>query len=130
MFFRLFLLFSFLPLIELYILIRIGNVIGAVSTIVLVFVTGIVGAYLARREGLRTFQKIQTLVNRGEMPGEVMLDAVVILMAGLVLITPGILTDLMGLLLLIPASRRRFLLWLRGVLERKVASGQIKTIYR
>ena len=130
MFFRLFLLFSFVPLIELYLLIRIGNVIGAVNTIVLVFVTGIVGAYLARREGIRTFQRIQVLMGQGEMPGEALLHALLILMAGLVLITPGILTDVLGLLLLIPVTRQRILVWLRGVLERKVASGQITTIYR
>ncbi len=122
MFFRLFLLFTCIPLVELYLLLRIGSVIGAVNTILLVIGTGVLGAYLAQQEGLRTLEKIRTLAARGEMPGEPLIDAMLILVAGFVLITPGILTDLLGFLMLIPVTRAPIRGWIKGQMERRFSA--------
>ncbi len=102
---RLFFLFAIVPVIELYLLIRIGSVIGALNTIVIVIATAAAGAFFTRREGLRTMQRIRMNMSRGIMPSQEMFDAVLIFVAGLVLITPGFLTDITGFLLLIPHSR-------------------------
>jgi UPF0716 protein FxsA len=130
MFFRLFLLFTCVPLVELYILLQIGSVIGAANTILLVILTGVLGAFLAQREGIRTLRTIQSVMARGEMPGEPLLDALLILVAGFVLITPGILTDLLGFLLLIPATRLRIRVWVKRQLEHKLTSVNTTVYYR
>ena len=129
MFFRLFLLFTCVPLVELYILLQIGSVIGAANTILLVILTGVLGAFLAQREGIRTLQTIQSVTARGEMPGEPLLDAVLILVAGFVLITPGILTDILGFLLLFPVTRARIRGWVKRQLERKLSSVNTTAYY-
>jgi UPF0716 protein FxsA len=105
--------------VELYLLLQIGSVIGAVNTILLVIITGVLGAYLAQQEGLRTLERIRSLMAQGEMPGEPLIDAVLILVAGFVLITPGILTDLFGFLILVPATRAPIRRWIKGQLERR-----------
>lgn len=111
---RLFLLLTVVPLVELVILLRIGEWLGWLPTLGLVIVTGALGAVLARREGLRTIARIREQLDRGEMPTEAMADGVLILIAGVVLITPGILTDLCGFALLIPTVRA----WVRRQLSR------------
>ena len=123
MFLRLFLLFTCIPLVELFLLLKIGSIVGALNTILLVIITGVLGAYLAQQEGLRTLERIRTLMAQGEMPGESLIDALLILVAGFVLITPGILTDLLGFLMLIPATRAPIRRWIRGQLERKFKAG-------
>ena len=119
MFLRLFLIFTCIPLLELYILLRIGAIIGVLNTVLLVIFTGVLGAYLAQLEGLRTMERIRTCVARGEMPGDAMLDAFLILIAGFLLITPGVLTDGLGFFLLVPAGRRRVKKAVRRHLERR-----------
>lgn len=130
MFLRLFLLFTCVPLVELYLLLQIGSVIGALNTILLVISTGVLGAFLAQREGIRTLQTIRSLLAQGEMPGEPLLDALLILVAGFVLITPGILTDLLGFLLLWPGSRAHVRRRLRGFMEKKFSAANTQVIYR
>lgn len=103
--FRLILLFTLLPLVELSLLLRIGEWLGPGPTIGLVVVTGIVGAWLARREGLRTWGRVQAELAGGRMPGEELLHALLVLIAGVVLVTPGVLTDIAGLLLLFRPTR-------------------------
>ncbi len=127
MFARLFLLFTVIPLIELYLLIEVGSVIGGLYTILLVLGTGALGAFLAKLEGLRTLGQIQRNLNQGIVPAEEMLDGVIIMAAGLLLITPGILTDAFGFLMLIPATRNVFKRWLRRRFDRATARGRIYT---
>lgn len=103
--FRLLLLFIAVPLIELMLLFRIGARIGPYQTIGLILLTGIVGAWLARREGFRTLAQIQRDLARGVMPGEAMLQGAMILVAGALLVTPGVLTDLLGFSVLFPPMR-------------------------
>lgn len=113
MLFKLFLAFTIIPVIEIYLLIKLGTFLGALNTVIIVILTGIIGAYLARLEGLHTMIKVRDALNRGEMPAEEMLDALLILVAGIVLLTPGFLTDMAGLLILIPQTRVMFKKWLR-----------------
>lgn len=125
MLFRLFLCFTLIPVVELYLLIKIGTVIGGLNTIALVILTGFAGAWLARMEGLNTMFRVQQNLNQGIMPAEELIDAFIILIAGLVLITPGLLTDVFGLLLLWPVTRNRFKQLLRKKFDEMQAKGQI-----
>ncbi len=108
MFFKLFLLFTLVPLIELALLIKLSQFTGVAKTIAIVILTGILGAYLARREGLRTWSRIQQNISQGISPADEMVHGLLILIAGAVLITPGLLTDLLGFSLLVPPVRKWF----------------------
>ena len=105
MFGKLLLLFTVVPLIELYFLILIGQAIGAGLTVLLVVLTGAVGASLARMQGFSVWVKINREMNLGRFPGNELIDAVLILASGVTLLTPGIVTDILGFLLLIPITR-------------------------
>jgi UPF0716 protein FxsA len=113
MFLKLFLAFTLIPFIEIYLLIKIGAQVGAFNTILIVILTGLLGASLARLEGIKTMTKVRESMNRGELPAEEMLDAVLIFTAGIVLLTPGFITDLTGLIILVPKARYWFKRWLR-----------------
>ena len=113
MFLRLLLLLTVVPLVELVILLRLAQRFSWQATVALVIVTGILGAWLARREGLKALVRIQTDLAQGVPPVAAVVDGALILAAGLVLVTPGILTDLCGFALLIPPIRR----WVRGHLS-------------
>jgi UPF0716 protein FxsA len=113
MFFKLFLAFTLVPFIEIYLLIKIGAQVGAFNTILIVILTGLLGASLARLEGIKTMTKLRDSLNRGDLPAEEMLDAMLIFAAGVVLLTPGFITDLAGLTLLVPKTRYWLKRWLR-----------------
>jgi UPF0716 protein FxsA len=117
MFARLLLLFLLVPLVEIYVLIKVGSVLGAGYTIILVIFTAIVGAYLARSEGAQAMLRVRANMDQGIMPGDDILDALLILVAGLVLLTPGFVTDIFGLLLLFKPSRRLIRRYVREKLE-------------
>lgn len=108
----LFLVIVLVPAIEIAILLLAGQTIGIFPTIALIFFTGIVGAYLAKQQGLATIRDVQERLQRGTMPGDALLDGVCILVGGTLLLTPGFVTDITGLLLLIPALRKYFKIWL------------------
>jgi UPF0716 protein FxsA len=122
---RLLLLFIVLPAIELALLIEIGQRIGTLETLALIVVTGIVGASMARSQGLRVIARVQEQLARGEMPADSLVDGLLILIASALLVTPGVLTDAFGFLCLTPGFRtvvkrevvRRFE---RAVLERRI----------
>ncbi len=105
MFLRLLLLLTVVPLVELMILLRIAERFDWGPTIVLVVLTGALGAYLARREGLKALSRIQSELAAGVPPAASLVDGALILVAGIVLVTPGILTDLCGFALLISPIR-------------------------
>ena len=105
MWLRLFLLFTLVPLIELWLLLRIGAWIGAGPTFALVIVTGVAGATLARREGAHAWSAVQAELSAGRIPGRKLLEALLVLWAGVVLVTPGVVTDAVGLLLLVRPIR-------------------------
>jgi len=127
---RVILLFTIVPLVELFILIKIGSQIGALNTVVLVIATAMLGAMLARMEGLRTLQQIQSSLSQGHIPAEELIDGVLIFAGGILLITPGILTDLFALVLLFPYTRMHFKRWLRRRFDRMVASGSLRLHYQ
>ena len=102
---KLFLAFTIIPVVELYLLIKVGTVIGLFNTLALVVLTGFVGAYLARMQGTQTMFRVRSSLQQGIMPTEDLVDAVLIFVAGIVLLTPGFITDLAGLLVLLPATR-------------------------
>ena len=105
MFFRLFLLFVLVPLVELALLIQVGQVLGVLPTVVLVLGTGAAGAALARAQGMQAFLRFKGALSSGTFPGEEIIDGVLILGGGLLLLTPGLLTDLVGFAALVPGSR-------------------------
>jgi UPF0716 protein FxsA len=118
------LIFVATPLAELALLIYIGNLIGVLNTILIVVITGILGALLARHQGLATLSRIRSNVERGILPSYDLLQGVLILIGGLLLLTPGIITDLAGFIMLIPQSRRILTRWLQGLLKRKIDRGE------
>jgi len=117
-FLRLLLLFTLVPLVELILLIWIGRHTGWTTTLALILVPGIAGAWLARRQGLRCWRTVQEQLARGDLPAGAVLDGLLILVAGVFLIAPGVLTDLAGVALLVPPLRRL----LRGFLVHRLRS--------
>lgn len=130
MFARLLILFIVVPLVELALLLLIGQSIGLLATVVLVVATGIAGAALARREGLRTLWQIRAELGSGRFPADRLLDGAMILVAAGLLLTPGVLTDAVGLLLLTPAGRSLLRARLAGRMRRLIEDGRSNvTIY-
>jgi len=121
----LFLLFTLLPFVELYLLIRIGQVVGAWDTLLFVVLMGVIGAWLAKSQGRKVLREWSEAASQGRVPEEGVLGGMLILVGGLLLITPGVVTDFVGLLLLIPFTRRIISRAVRGYFERKIAQGQI-----
>jgi UPF0716 protein FxsA len=122
---KLFLCFTLIPVVEIYLLIKIGSVLGSFNTVLLVIATGFFGAWLARMEGMNTLFKVRTSLDQGAMPTEDLLDALIIFVAGVMLITPGLLTDVAGLLLLWPVTRNAFKRFLRQKLDELNTRGSI-----
>ena len=122
---RLFLLFVGVPLLELFILVQVGQWVGVWPTIGLVVLTGVTGAALARLEGLRAVWKVRGELARGQLPGGALLDGFAILLGGALLLTPGILTDLVGFSFLLPPTRKVLLARIRRGLEERLKSGAI-----
>lgn len=106
MFARLFLLFITVPLIELILFVLIGREIGILPTLAIILLTGVLGAALARSQGLRTLAKYREAMAQGRLPAEAVIDGLLILLAGVLLIAPGFFTDIVGILLLAPPLRK------------------------
>ncbi len=123
---RLLLLFTVVPLVELYLLIQVGNYIGALSTVGIVVVTGILGGLLARNQGLVVLRKVQREVQEGRLPTSTLFDGLLILIAGVVLVTPGLLTDCLGFVLLMPWTRQAFKRWLKSKVQERISQGEIQ----
>lgn len=116
MLFRLILLFTILPLVELGLLFWIAEYTSWLFTLALVIVTGAVGASLARHQGLQCWREVHRRLQQGELPTAPLLDGIMVLVAAALLVTPGPITDTMGFLLLVPPVRR----WLRRRLARRL----------
>ncbi|MFT6395383.1 MAG: UPF0716 protein FxsA [Bradymonadia bacterium] len=129
---KLFLTFTITTTVELFLLIEIGKLMGLGPTLGMILFTGFVGAWLAKREGLKTISKLRTELGGGQMPADSLLDGLAILVAGAFLLTPGVLTDLAGFSLLFPPTRaliksvavQRF----QGMLRAGVASGRVNVM--
>ena len=105
------LLFLLVPLLEIWLLIKVGGIIGALPTVALVVLTAVLGAALARQQGLATLQRLQASLARGEAPAVEMLEGVLLLIGALLLLTPGFFTDALGFACLIPPVRRALAWW-------------------
>jgi len=107
----LFLLFLAIPLVEIYFLIQVGNVIGPWPTIFLVVFTAVLGAWLLRIQGFATLMRVRSTVAQGGIPAIEMMEGAVLLVSGALLLTPGFFTDTIGFLCLIPTLRRAVIRW-------------------
>lgn len=106
-FFILLLLFIGLPMLEIYVLIKVGHELGALWTIVLLIAIAALGSVLLRLQGLATLANVRAAMARGELPTETILEGLVLLLAGVLMVTPGFVTDIAGFLFLMPPVRRR-----------------------
>ncbi len=125
MFIRLLVIFICIPAIELYVLLQVHHLIGTAPTIALILLTGIAGAYLARTQGIAILQRIAAELNAGRLPGEELLDGAMVLTGGILLLTPGFCTDLLGFLILVPWSRACLKRAVRYLLQRMIERGEI-----
>lgn len=123
---RLILLFLLMPAVELGLLIQVDKLIGFWPTIGMIILTGIAGSYLARREGLSVWGRLNDRLNAGGLPGKELLDGVIILVAGALLVTPGVLTDVIGFLGLIPWTRAGIRKVVMNRIQKKVDSGGLQ----
>lgn len=119
-------LFIGLPLVELALLIKLHGMVGLLPTFGLVILTGVAGAALVRRQGVATLFKIQQEMGKNNLPAPQMMDGVMILIAGALLVTPGLVTDIAGFSLLVPWVRERIRFWLRDKLKEKIARSSIQ----
>lgn len=125
MFFKLLLLFTTVPFIELYILLKLADVTTPFTTLALVIVTGIAGAYLAKSEGRLIITKIKQELNFGKIPGNELLNGLCVLIGGALLLTPGIITDIFGFSLVIPGTREIYKIFLKRKFKDMITKGNI-----
>lgn len=125
---RLFVWFVLVPVVELALLIQVGRMVGLWPTVLLVLGTGALGAALARREGMRVVLGFQQELASGRLPHQTLLDGVSVLVGGVLLLAPGFLTDLLGLALLFPATRRWIQARARRRLETAVQQGTVRMV--
>lgn len=123
---RIVLIFIAVPVLEIYTLLRAGELVGLWPTLGLILLTGIAGAWLARTQGLELLLQIQRELAAGRMPTEKLFDGALILAGGLVLLTPGFWTDLLGFLCLVPATRELLKKGLKRWAEKRLASGSVR----
>lgn len=119
-----------IPLLDLFLLIKVGSILGFVWTLVLVILVGVIGAWLAKRQGIRIWRQIQLDLSYGNIPGNEMLDGALIFAGALLLLTPGFLSDLLGIGFLLPVSRRPMREALKIQLRRMLDRGSVSIFYR
>jgi len=120
---RLFLIFLIVPVIEIYLLIKVGSLIGALPTVALLLAISLTGAYLVRSQGFRIFTQVREELAQGRLPAAQLLDGALVLLGSVLLLTPGFFTDFLGIFFLIPATRRLIKLWLGLWLQARLARG-------
>ena len=134
MFARLFLLFSVVPFIELFLLLSVGREIGVLPTVGMIILTALIGAALAKREGFRVFTEWQRAIAEMRVPEEGITSGLLVLVGGALLIAPGVLTDIVGILLMIAPIRRVVARWIEARvkkhLETAAANGQRPGVFR
>lgn len=119
------LLFIIVPILEIYLLITVGSVIGVLPTVALVVFTAVLGTYLLRSQGIATLQKLQNTLHQAQTPAVTLFEGVLILLGGALLLTPGFFTDAIGFCCLIPIIRRKIAEWFinRFLLQSYATSG-------
>jgi UPF0716 protein FxsA len=127
---RLILIFIVVPLIEILLLIEIGSRIGALNTILIIVLTGILGASMMRQQGFTIIRNIQRDLSQGHMPTGELINGALVLVGGIVLLTPGFFTDAVGFVLLVPATRTLIRKKIQLLIRRKIESGDIHIFFR
>lgn len=117
------LLFTVVPAIEIGLFVVVGGRIGPVATVGVVIFTGVAGAALARSQGIRVLARIRTALDAGQMPADELVEAALVLAGGILLITPGFLTDLTGISCLLPPVRKVWAALLKRWLLRRIGAG-------
>lgn len=118
-----------IPALEIWGLILVGSWIGAWQTFVLILLTGIIGAYLAKREGRRVLMDARLQLQSGQLPALPIIDGLCIFAGGLLLLTPGFFTDATGLILVLPFTRFMIRSWVLELIRKWISRGNV-TIYR
>jgi len=126
MFGLLVLLFTVIPALEIYLLINIGGQIGGLNTILIVIVTGIVGAALAKSQGILILTKIQSELQKGQLPADQITQGLLVFAGGILLLTPGFLTDILGLAMVFPGTRMLIMLFAKSHFEKMIKSGNVQ----
>lgn len=130
MLFRLFLLFSVVPVIEIYLLIRVGRLVGPLTTVALLLAISMAGAWLVRHQGFQIMRRISDELAAGRLPAAQLLDGALVLAGGILLLTPGFFTDFVGLFFLIPFTRAAIKRSLGLWIQRKLARGEFIIVRR
>ena len=128
---RKFLMFLILvPIIEICVVLLSGKLIGAFPTLVLIVVTGILGVYLAKTRGFKAFQQLKIAIERGQAPGDAIIDGVLTFIGSIMLVLPGFISDIIGILLVTPIARKLFKPIIYYWLRKKIKKGQIILIQK
>lgn len=122
---RLFILFAVVPVIEIYLIIKAGQLIGPLPTVLLLLAISLTGAWLVRSQGFLILRRIQSELADGRLPAAELLDGAMILVGGVLLLTPGFFTDFLGLFFLIPFTREMIKRLVRHWLQRRIAGGGV-----
>lgn len=129
LFTKLVLLFTVIPFVELYVLIKIAEVTSWGYTILLILITGIAGAYLAKQEGRQIISRIKREISEGRVPGEELINGLCVLIGGALLLTPGIITDALGFSLIIPITRDLYKRWIRVKFKNMINRDSVHIYY-
>lgn len=116
--------------LELWGLITVGSLIGGWNTVFLVILTGLFGAWMAKQQGVQVFRMVQFQLARGQMPTETLIDGVLVLIGGILLLLPGFISDVIGLIFLIPYTRMILRHLLKRWLWSLISSGRIQLFFR
>ncbi|MCC5910209.1 MAG: FxsA family protein [Clostridiaceae bacterium] len=127
---KLILMFTIIPIVELAVLLRISGHIGLLNTLLIVFITGVVGAYLARSEGRGVIRRIKLEMAQGQMPGDELINGLCVIVGGAFLLTPGIFTDIVGFSLVLPFTRTAIKVAIRRKISRMIEEGTFTFYYR
>ncbi|MDP5032605.1 MAG: FxsA family protein [Paraglaciecola sp.] len=127
---KLFLLFAILPILEITLLIHVGEIIGGWNTVAIVIITAFLGAHLVRQQGLHTLMTAQQKMQGGTLPGQEMAEGLLLVIAGVMLVTPGFITDIFGIVLCLPLTRPLIAkAMLTRLVVRVVQNGSAQTNY-
>ncbi|PRP90315.1 phage T7 F exclusion suppressor FxsA [Enhygromyxa salina] len=126
---RLFLLFTLVPIVEIYLLVTLGGLMGPGPTVALVAATGFLGAWLARREGRKALAAYQESMAKMELPEDGIVSGLLILAGGVMLITPGVMTDVFGLAMMVPPIRRATASLVKKRMQKRIASGDVQVMH-
>jgi UPF0716 protein FxsA len=127
---KLILLFTLVPLTELTLLMKLSGYIGVSYTVGIVLFTGVLGAYLAKSQGKEILFRIRYEMQQGNLPGEQLINGLCVLIGGAMLLTPGILTDLFGFILVIPVTREIIKIYIKKKFKRMIEEGNMNFYFR